>query len=50
MREGVPNAVTKAFDVSRTEPEETDRIREITDKLIEEKQLIVNGVRVNIPS
>lgn len=49
MREEIPHAITKVFEVARTDPEEVDRIREITDKLVEEKQLIANGIRVNLP-
>ena len=49
MREEIPHAVTKVFEVARTDPEEVDRIRDITDKLVENKQLIANGIRINLP-
>jgi len=49
IREEIPHAVAKVFEVARTDPEEIDRIRDITDELIEKKQLVANGIRVNLP-
>jgi len=49
VREQIPQAISKIFEITRTEPEENDRIREITDSLVEKGKLIVNGNKINLP-
>ena len=44
----IPQALTKLFEISRTDSEETDRIRGITDTLVTEKKLVSNGYRFNL--
>lgn len=48
MRDQIPQAISKVFKVTRTSPEDADRIREITDKLVEEGVLVANGIQVNL--
>lgn len=48
MREQIPQSVNKIFDISRMDTNEIDRIREITDDLIDSKKLVINGNQVNI--
>lgn len=47
-REQIPQAITRVFEIARNDSEEADRIREISDKLIEEQLLVVSGNQVNI--
>jgi len=49
VREQIPQAISKIFEVARTKPEENDRIRETTDFLVEKGKLIVNGNKINLP-
>jgi len=49
MREQVPQIVFKIFKLNRTTPEEIDQIREVTDSLIDDGKLVLNGYRVNLP-
>jgi hypothetical protein len=46
MRDQIPHAIIKTFGIARIDPEEINRIREITDKLVEEKQLVLSGNQV----
>ena len=48
MREQIPQAIARVFEITRTDPDENDRIREIVDELIEKEQLVLNGNRVNL--
>jgi very-short-patch-repair endonuclease len=48
MQQQIPQSVSKVFEITRTDTEEIDRIREITDELIDEKKLALNGNQVNI--
>jgi len=48
VREQIPQYISRIFEISRTDPEEIDRIREITDKLVEVGLLVTNGVQVNL--
>jgi superfamily I DNA and/or RNA helicase/very-short-patch-repair endonuclease len=48
MKEQIPQSVARVFEIGRTDPDENDRIREIIDELIEKKQLVLNGNRVNL--
>lgn len=48
MRDELPHAVMRILGFSRIESLESDRIKEVTDELIEGEQLVVNGIRVNL--
>ena len=48
MQQQIPQSVSKVFEITRTDTEEIDRIREITEKLIDEKKLVINGNQVNL--
>ncbi len=48
MRDQIPQYISKIFEITRTDPEEIDRIREVTDKLVENGLLVANGVQVNL--
>lgn len=48
IREQIPQYISRIFEISRTDSEEIDRIREIIDKLVEAGFLVTNGVQVNL--
>lgn len=49
MRDQIPKSITKLFEISRTDPEEADRLRDVIDDLIETQQLVGNGNQINLP-
>jgi superfamily I DNA and/or RNA helicase/very-short-patch-repair endonuclease len=48
MREQIPQAINKVFEIARMDTDEIDRVREVTDNLIDAGKLVVNGNQVNI--
>lgn len=49
MRDQIPKSITKLFEISRTDPDEADRLRDVIDDLIETQRLVGNGNQIYLP-